>query len=146
MIVVNSKSHWIYTLLLLSLQNSLTSSLYYLLAFIGCWWDLRRDSSFSYLCIILVLGVFQGLCRDYHGCITSGWTSMDYVNLRICTDMDVRSQISMDIWMSWHWFPCYNQRDRLYRSEVSCGWVCLFFLGVWVWRRWDAMWCNVVVF
>ena len=38
--------------------------------------------------------------RDYHGCITSGWTSTDYVNLRICTDMDVRSRISTDMWMS----------------------------------------------
>jgi len=38
--------------------------------------------------------------RDYHGCITSRWTSTDYVNLRICMDMDVRSWISMDMWMS----------------------------------------------
>ena len=38
--------------------------------------------------------------RDYHGCIISRWTSTDYINLRICTDMDVRSQISTDMWMS----------------------------------------------
>jgi hypothetical protein len=31
-------------------------------AFVGCWLDLKRDLSFSYLRIILVLGVFQGLC------------------------------------------------------------------------------------
>jgi hypothetical protein len=34
----------------------------YPLAFVGCWWDLRRDSSLYYLRNILVLGVFQGLC------------------------------------------------------------------------------------
>jgi hypothetical protein len=44
------------------LSNPSASSLLYPLAFVGCWWDLRRDSLFSYLCIILVLGVFQGLC------------------------------------------------------------------------------------
>jgi heme A synthase len=35
-----------------------SASVLYPSAFVGCWWDLRRDSSF----IILVLGVFQGLC------------------------------------------------------------------------------------
>jgi hypothetical protein len=43
-------------------SNSSASSSLYSSAFVGCWWDLRRDSLFSYLYIILVLGVFQGLC------------------------------------------------------------------------------------
>jgi hypothetical protein len=43
-------------------SNISVSSSLYPLAFFSCWWDLRRDSSFSYLRIILVLGVFQGLC------------------------------------------------------------------------------------
>jgi heme A synthase len=42
--------------------NSFASSLLHPSAYVGCWWDLRRDPSFSYLRIILVLGVFQGLC------------------------------------------------------------------------------------
>jgi hypothetical protein len=42
--------------------NSFTSSSLHPSAYVGCWWDLRRDPSFSYLCFILVLGVFQGLC------------------------------------------------------------------------------------
>jgi hypothetical protein len=61
-IVIDSKSHWLYVLLLLSPSNSSVSSLLYPLAFVGSWWDLRRDSLFSYLRIILALGVFQGLC------------------------------------------------------------------------------------
>jgi hypothetical protein len=61
-IVVDPESHWLYALLSLSLQNIFASSSLYHSAFVSCWWDLRRDSSFSYLCIILVLGVFQGLC------------------------------------------------------------------------------------
>jgi hypothetical protein len=44
------------------LFDPFVSSSLYPSAFVGCWWDLRRDSSFYYLCIILVLGVFQGLC------------------------------------------------------------------------------------
>jgi hypothetical protein len=62
MIVVDSKSRQLYVLLLLSPSNSSTSSLLYPSAFVDCWWDPRRDSLFSYLRIILVLGVFQGLC------------------------------------------------------------------------------------
>jgi hypothetical protein len=42
--------------------NPFASSSLYPSAFVGCWWGLRRDSSFDYLCIILVLGVFHGLC------------------------------------------------------------------------------------
>jgi hypothetical protein len=44
------------------LSNPSISTSLYPSAFVGCWWDLRRDSLFYYLCIILVLGVFQGLC------------------------------------------------------------------------------------
>jgi hypothetical protein len=43
-------------------SNSSASSSLCPLAFVGCWWDLRRNSSFPYLLIILCLGVFQGLC------------------------------------------------------------------------------------
>jgi hypothetical protein len=43
-------------------SNPSASSSLYPSAFVGCWWDLRRNSSFYYLHIILVLGVFQGLC------------------------------------------------------------------------------------
>jgi hypothetical protein len=42
--------------------NPFASSSFHPLAYAGCWWDLRRDPSFPYLHIILVLGVFQGLC------------------------------------------------------------------------------------
>jgi hypothetical protein len=42
--------------------NPFASSSFHPLAYIGCWWDLRRDPSLSHLRIILVLGVFQGLC------------------------------------------------------------------------------------
>jgi hypothetical protein len=43
-------------------RNPFASSSFHPSAYVGCWWDLRRDPSFSYLHIILVLGVFQGLC------------------------------------------------------------------------------------
>jgi hypothetical protein len=43
-------------------SNPSASSSLYPLAFVGGWWDLRRDSLFSYLHIIHVLGVFQGFC------------------------------------------------------------------------------------
>jgi hypothetical protein len=42
-------------------------------------------------------------------------------------DMGVRSRISTDIRMSRHRFPCYNQRDGLYRSEASLWMDPLFF-------------------
>jgi hypothetical protein len=45
-----SRQLYIFTVII-PLDSSTSSSLYPLV-FVGCWWDLRRDSSFSYLCII----------------------------------------------------------------------------------------------
>jgi hypothetical protein len=61
-IVVNSKSHQLCALFSLPFSNTSVSSSLYPSAFVGCWWDLRRDFSLYYLHIIPVLGVFQGLC------------------------------------------------------------------------------------
>jgi hypothetical protein len=55
------KSSALHFTLIIPSDSSAFSSIYPS-AFVGCWWDLRRDSSSSYLHIILVLGVFQALC------------------------------------------------------------------------------------
>jgi hypothetical protein len=57
------------------LFNPFVSSSFHPSAYVGCWWDLRRDPSFSYLHIILVLGVFQGLCGVW--IISSGGDSLE---------------------------------------------------------------------
>jgi hypothetical protein len=59
---------------IIPLDSSASSSLD-TLAFVGCWWDLGRDSLVSYLHIILVLGVFQGLCSV--GITVSGPNTID---------------------------------------------------------------------
>jgi hypothetical protein len=60
-IVIDSKKSSALCFIIFILSNPSVSSSLYPLAFVGCWWDLRRDSLFYYLHIILVLGVFQGL-------------------------------------------------------------------------------------
>jgi hypothetical protein len=62
MIVINSICCWLLHFTVIIPSDSSTSSSLYPWAFVGCWCDLRRDTSFSYLHIILVLGIFQGLC------------------------------------------------------------------------------------